>query len=84
MTKVKVLEVDQWTSTGNISNFTFDDFDLEKVTGGDSETIRLIANGSASIREVGMNSTPYIGTAWFIEGSDGKLEFWKANYDSSG
>jgi hypothetical protein len=40
--KMKVLEVDQWTSTGNVEKFSFKDFDLEKVKGGDSEAVKLI------------------------------------------
>lgn len=84
MAKVKVLEVDQWTSTGNVTNFTFADFDPKKVAGKDSETIREMGLASARIIEVEESDNPRVGDVWFKEGPSGKLELWKANYDSSG
>ena len=86
MAKVKVLEVDQWTSTGNIEQYSFSDFDLGKVSGGDSETIRKIGIAGASVMEVEEADSPSIGRVWYREGKNGKLERWneKANCDSSG
>jgi hypothetical protein len=82
--KVKVLEVDQWTSTGNIQNFTMESFDMRKMSGGDSEAARQIFGGHAAIREVSPNESPSIGEVWYIsDPKTKKLKFFKANYDSS-
>lgn len=80
--KIRILEVDQWTSTGNVKDFTLEDFDPAKVRGGDSEAIRKIG-GWARIIEVDEDARPSIGHVWFRPGPDGKLQHWKANYDSS-
>jgi len=81
--KIKILEVDQWTSTGNVKNFTFKNFEIGKVGGGDSEAIRQISGGHAIIKEVDENDYPSKGNVWFRAGKNGKLEYWKSNYDSS-
>ncbi len=81
---MKVLEVDQWTSTGNVTDFTMDDFELENVHGGDSEAIRKIFGGSSRVIEVSENASPSIGNVWFrTDPNTGKLVYYKANYDSS-
>lgn len=64
--------------------FTLEDFELGKVTGGDSETIRKLGIGGAGICEVEEDAAPDIARVWFRPGPDGKLKLWKANYDSSG
>ena len=83
---IQVLEVDQWTATGNIRE---KDFKLamtpDAISGGDSEAARAIFGGN--IRALQIEDTdecPPIGRVWFTEGLDGKCQFWKANYDSSG
>lgn len=82
---IRVLEVDQWTSTGNIGDFSMADFELESVQGGDSEAIRRAFGGFATIKEVDPRQRPMVGHVWFRESLEsGKLEQWKANYDSSG
>ena len=82
--KVKVLEVDQWVSTGNIQDFTLENFDFKKVKGGDSAAaFALFGRSNIKIREVNENEQPFIGNVWFKPGVDGKLQRWKANYDSS-
>jgi len=80
---MKILEVDQWTSTGNIEDFTLADFVICDVRGGDSAAARKIFGGKAEVREVDEADRPPLGTAWFIEGDNGKLKRWKTNYDSS-
>lgn len=82
--KVKVLEVDQWTSTGNVEKFSFKDFDLSKVKGGDSEAVKLISAAKVQVKEVEESAEPPIGHVWYREGSKGKLKKWKSNFDSSG
>lgn len=80
---MRILEVDQWTSTGNITDFSFEDFDLQKVSGGDSAAAKVIFGGNARLREVSETDRPYLGTVWFRQGPTGKLEKYLANYDSS-
>jgi len=81
---MKVLEVDQWTSTGNVTDFTMDEFELANVHGGDSEAAQAIFGGSAKVREVSENASPYIGNVWFkTDPQTGKLVHYKSNYDSS-
>ncbi len=81
---MKVLEVDQWTSTGNISDFGFADYNLDKVRGGDSEAARAIFGGWSLVREVSENDSPSIGHVWFREDPViKKFVFYKANYDTS-
>ena len=82
--KIKILEVDQWTSIGkNITDFTFKNFEIGKVSGGDSEAIRRISGGHAIIKKVDENDNPSKGNVWFRAGKNGKLVCWRENYDSS-
>jgi len=82
--KIKVLEVDQWTSTGNIKDYSFKDFEMNKIKGGDSEAAKKIFGGHAVIKEVLKTQNPFIGNVWFIEDPKTlKFVFYKANYDSS-
>jgi len=37
---MRVLEVDQWTSTGNVEEHTMEDFDINGVEGGDAKAAR--------------------------------------------
>ena len=80
---MRVLEVDQWTSTGNVEEHTMKDFDINGVEGGDAKAAREIFGGHAKILEVHEESRPRCGYVWFITGEDGKLKFWKGSYDSS-
>jgi len=82
---IKVLETDQWTSTGNVHDFTLDNFNLQDVHGGDSEAAKVIFGGRGIIKEVEENACPSIGNVWFRPNPEtGKLELWKHNYDTSG
>ena len=79
---IKVLEVDQWTSTGNVRDYNFKSFNLETVVGGDSEAAKAIFGGHARIYEVNENDKPSLGRVWFTEVDD-RFKLYKANYDSS-
>jgi hypothetical protein len=79
---VKVLEVDQWTSTGNVEEFNFETFELQNVQGGDSLSARLIFGGHAAVKDVEDTAEPTIGHVWYVE-AYGKFIKWKVNYDSS-
>lgn len=87
---VTVLEVDQWTSTGNITDIPWKSWVnnpgkcFKSLHGGDSEAIKIIYGGNYRIKKVPNNSSPSIGNVWFIEGEEGFPKKWKANYDSSG
>lgn len=80
---MKIIEVDQFTSTGNIQTLTFKNAALDKISGRDSEAAKAIFGGSFSVREVEEDAKPRLGCVWFKEGQDGKCQFYKANYDSS-
>lgn len=88
MAKVKVLEIDQWASTGNVEDFTLDNFDRDKVHGGDAEAAQAIVLGSfrGEIREVEENWEPPYTKVWYRPtGPGGKLHRWKTGIpDSSG
>jgi hypothetical protein len=85
---IYILETDQWTSTGNVTDFMFDDLAnpevRDKIRGGDSEAIRSICGGRISLRSVTESQGPSMGSVWYIKGLDGKAQFYRACYDSSG
>jgi hypothetical protein len=80
---VKVLEVDQWTSTGKIAGLPAADYDFDKVEGGDSDAAKKIFGGHSVWKDVDEHAKPSIGNVWFKEDDDGLLQVWKTNYDSS-
>jgi len=86
--KVRVLEVDQWTSTGNVEGTKLADWEsnqkdmLNSRMGGDSEAARTIFGGSARVIEVREDAEPWLGNVWFREDEQGLLFRWKFNYDS--
>ncbi len=85
MTKheLTVIEVDQWTSSGNIEELDFDSLTLDNISGGDSEAVKVIFGGTLNRKQVSENDTPSIGNVWYIKDEDGKCKIWKYNYDSS-
>lgn len=88
--RFRVLEVDQFTSTGDVDGTKLADWELnpsDKLRsrkGGDSEAARVIFGGNARIKDVAENDEPYLGYVWFREDEQGLLFRWKFNYDSSG
>jgi hypothetical protein len=80
---MKIIEVDQFTSTGNIKTLVFKDATLDKISGGDSQAAKDIFGASFSVMEVEEDAKPRLGCVWFKEGQDGKCQFYKANYDLS-
>jgi hypothetical protein len=81
--KIKILEVDQWTHTGNIEELAIKNFDIKKVKGGDSETIRKIFGGHAVFLEVDEDERPSEGKVWYRITRGGRFKFYKENYDTS-
>ena len=80
---MKVLEIDQWTSTGDLKKLNMNDFNLDDVNGGDAEVARKIGIATAKIKDVDESSFPPLGKVWVIEGAEGMVEIYKANYASS-
>ena len=80
---MKIIQVDQFTSTGNIESLDFETVELSAISGGDSQAAKAIFGGSFDIREVDDNDGPRIGYVWFKKGEDGKCKSYKFNYDSS-
>lgn len=84
MDEIRVIEVDQWTSTGDIASQDFDTVTLWSVRGGDSSAAKAIFGGHFVRKTVPVTASPAVGNVWFRKGPNGKCEFLKANYDSSG
>mgnify|MGYP003145194810 FL=1 len=85
--KVEILEIDQWTSTGDVLTFSWEELKqhgIGCVTGGDSEAIRVIFGGTFNFRKVNETDTPLIGNVWMIKNEKGYPAVWKTRYDSSG
>lgn len=80
---MKVIEVDQFTSSGNIRELSFNAVTLSEITGGDSEAAKLIFGGRFNVKDVSESEKPSIGYVWFKEGVDGKCTIYKSNYDTS-
>jgi hypothetical protein len=80
---MKVIEVDQFTSTGNLREQPFDEVTLGGIEGGDSEAAKVIFGGRFNVREVSETQNPSIGYVWFKKGENGKPELYKSNYDTS-
>ena len=85
---IYILETDQWTSTGNVADFMFDELASpefrQNIRGGDSETAVVIFGGRITLRSVRESQGPSMGSVWYIKGPDGKAQFYLACYDSSG
>jgi hypothetical protein len=83
----EVLEVDQWTSTGNVTKQSWDALKaggIDAVSGGDSEAIRQIFGGDFKFRTVDVaREGPRIARVWFVRDEDGFPQFFASNYDSS-
>lgn len=86
MPEREVLEVDQWTSTGDMTEHTWAELKaqgIDAIAGGDSEAARVIFGGHFMFRTVREDERPSLGEVWFIEGADGRPDLWKMNLDSS-
>ncbi len=83
MSEVNIIEVDQWTSTGDMKERDFDTLELKDIEGGDCMAARMLFGGRFIRRIVPEIGSPMIGSVWFRKGADGKCELWKFNYDSS-
>jgi len=80
---MKILELDQWSSTAtNLPSLNFKKFKYHKLKGGDVESARQIFGGHCSILEVTKYDVPSKGMVWFEE-KDGKFVKYKAEYDTS-
>lgn len=80
---LEIIEVDQWTSSGDMQNQDFDTVDIDKVSGGDSEAVKRIWGGHLKKYRVFESKRPSIGNVWYVKGYDGKCKLYMYNYDTS-
>ncbi len=82
--KMRVLETDQWTSTGDVEGSPASAFCLEAVTGGDSAAARALGIARGEWLSVEPGAMPPVGSVWFFVDQAQRLRKWRASYDSSG
>lgn len=84
---IEVLEVDQWTSTGDLVKFTWEQCisgqAKGRVRGGDSEAAAAIFGGHFQLLKALPGARPPIGHVWYTRGEDGYPKLYATNYDSS-
>lgn len=80
---IEVLELDQWTASGNIRELSFDELTLAAIQGGDSDAAKIIFGGTLKRRIVSESDIPRMGTVWFTRASNGTCQFHSARYDTS-
>jgi hypothetical protein len=83
MRYMKVIQVDQWASTGNIKDLDFDTVSRPAVVGGDATTAVELGIASLKVLEVSPEAEPPEGFVWYKRGADGKCEYHDGNYDTS-
>jgi len=81
---VRVLQVDQWTSSGKLTGRAVADVLHSGVVGGDAVAARRLGVASMILTEVALDAEPRRGDVWYCVSADGTIGgIWKANYDSS-
>lgn len=80
---IEIIEIDQWTSSGDFTHIPFDDLDLDLIFGGDSAAAKAIFGGTFKRKNVMECDYPGIGNVWLIKDEQGFPKVWKTNYDSS-
>jgi hypothetical protein len=82
---IEVIEVDQWTSTGDIEQQIFSVVSIfpAAIHGGDSEAARELGIDMFKMKRVRAEDSPPMARVWYVEGDDGYCKFWKATHDSS-
>ena len=81
-----VIELEQHIGSRltNIGSLLFDEFDIDKLAGGDSEaSIKFTGRVPPKPILVHESQSPALGYVWFIKGPDGKIKRWKERIDSS-
>lgn len=81
---IEIIEVDQWTASGDIEKLDFDTVTLQTIKGGDSEAAKSIFGGHFERKQVSEDKIPTIGNVWYIKGPDGKCKLYKYHFDTSG
>lgn len=83
---VRVLEVDPWTSTGNLTSYPWRKLRLMKnagaIEGGDAAAARAIFGGHWQWYTATRDETPPLGRVWYAQ-RGGRAELYRTNYDSS-
>lgn len=84
--EITVLVIDQFTQTGDIDDYTFDEL-RKLIEDGENPEIenieanaRKLFNGKFSVKTVSSDDEPKSGYVWFAEGEDGGIVEYKENY----
>jgi len=87
---IEVIKMDQWSSTGNLDEWTYEqmkdtienlkDGHAPAIEGGDAEAAQKIHGGRYAVAEVEDEETPPKGMVWYVEGDGGDLERYKTNF----
>ena len=84
---IEVLEVDQWTSSGDVTTHSWYDLHhegLQRIAGGDAKSAKILFGGHLKFKEVNPETAhPSIGHVWYIQNEKGFPKLFKTNYDSS-
>lgn len=84
--EITVLEIDQFTQTGDIDDYTFEELRKLIEDGEDPEIENIEANarklfdGRFDVKTVSPDDDPTSGYVWFTEGDDGGVAEFKTNY----
>ena len=87
--EIEVIEIDQWSATGDIHKWSFAEFkevieasdtnNPPDIEGGDAEAIQKIIGGRYDVKTVRESDSPRKGYIWYRESDDGSLERYKSN-----
>jgi len=87
--EVEIIEMDQWSSTGDLDDWTYKqmkdaieigpDTHTPAIKGGDAEAAQAIFGGDYTVKTVSESDIPRKGLVWFTEGDNGGLVRWKHN-----
>jgi hypothetical protein len=78
---VEVIELDQWTATGQFTHVPFAELKLEYIQ-GIPQLWGAPLGGHLERREVEPDDKPPLGHVWLIQGSDLMPRVWRTNYDA--
>lgn len=84
--KITVIEIDQFTQTGDIGEFSFDELRqlIEKNDPPQIDNIkanaRKLFNGRFSVKTVSADDKPTPGYVWFTENKNGNVIEYKKNF----
>lgn len=87
---IEVIAIDQWSQSGDLSEWTYDqmkatiedcgDNEIPSIEGGDADAAAKMFGGDFDVKTVDPDDSPKKGMVWFVEGDDGGLETYAKNY----